>query len=350
MVLLSANTSGGSGSRSPRFTYSNGRIVFLDGGGQPSSSGFARTPSTSTPLTSSTATRTGSLPRSADAASVWARGGAGQVQSSQLAYSDEFLQTWVQQQVRDQRQYVGIDDLAQWASGLGVSPVPYLGSGVKGPSESLLYQLPEYEEFEVNATLQRMSPTELADFREKAKKAGLYDDQDYLPPTPDVYPSDVAVMARLMAEANLTKARSWQDALARRVFNPSGELEGTGIAGAGEEDMGPQTQRSIIYSRTSVDAGRSILRNTMRELIGREPTDQEVSEYVAALNRRERRRPTIVETVSEMGDNEVTSTRRTLQEAPDAGETLRRQVESKNAGEEFTYQSQDYFSRLMEII
>lgn len=289
-----------------------------------------------------------SLPRSADAASVWARGGSEAVQRAQREYSDQFLQDWVTQQ--GTTQYVGIEDLGSWANGLGISPVPLLGTNVTGPNDTMIYQLPEYQTWQINSTLQSMSAPELARFREKAKAAGLYRDDAYLPQSEDVYPADVEVMSMLMTEANITSFDSWEAVLEQRIQNPSGELGDGTESGTGYE--GPTTQRDIVYNETSIDAGRSILRNLMRSMIGREPSDSEVSQYVSYLNRKERNNPQIVETVSEMGENEgtVINTKRVLQNAPDAQETLLGRVEDKNAGERFTYQAQDFFTRMMEIL
>ena len=352
MVMLGAGNVG-VGRSDPSTRYGSSRASLQTPTGYPitlnvpsrpvsgtTSSGFARTPASS-PYRG----------MSADAASVWARGGTAAIQAAQEAHTPEAWKKWTEDALSRGEQYVGIDDLGAWAAGQGISPVPYLGTNVKGPNSSLLYQAPEYQEFEVNAVIQRMTPQQLADFREAAKAAGLYDDSDYVPLTDYAVPADVAVMRRLMTEANLTQASTWEEALATRVENPSGELDGTGF---GEEPAysGPVTEKSIIYNETSRDAGRSILRNLMRELLGREPTDTEVAEYVANLNKKEKANPEIVQTVSEMDEGTMTgtSTQTTLGQAPVASEVLRDEVEEGNAAESFTYQAQDYFNHLMQVI
>ena len=286
--------------------------------------------------------------RSADAASVWARGGSAEVQSQQREWSDAWLRDWAAKMEADGKQFVGISSLSQWANGLGFSPVPWLGTSVKGPSQGTLgYQLPEYETVDINIVLNQMSPSELANFREKAKQAGLYQADMYPPSDSGPSSADTYVMTQLMARANLTKLTSWEAALDEFVTNPNAALDGTGST-----YTGPTTTRSIVYQSTSIDAGRSYLRTLMRNMIGREPTDTEVQEYVAALNRQEQSRPEITEQVSEMGDNEniTINTAKLLQHAPVPEEELRRSVEEGNPEEQFTYAAQGYFDRLMEII
>jgi hypothetical protein len=162
------------------------------------------------------------------------------------------------------------------------------------------------------------------------------------------------VLGQLMGFANNTRHSSWEAVLAEITTNPNPDLgdgSGSGSGSGSEDDDGPFTQRQVIYQRTSVDAGRSIIRALMTELIGREPSDGEVRAYTAALNRRESRRPQIIEQVSEMGDNDTeTITRRVLSNSPEPTEVLRRSVEDQNRPEMREYRANQYFERLLQVI
>jgi hypothetical protein len=295
--------------------------------------GFARTPTSGL--------------RSPDAIEIASQGGVGVVQDRQEKAALERARLAMQGQ-----QYVGIEDTSSF---LDQGLLPFLGYNAKAGNSAQVYQMPEYTVDMVGPALQRMNDAELAEFRRRAVAAGLFEDNDMVPSAYGPTAQDYRAMEMLMSRANYTKATTWEQTLGELVENPGLNAPGSG-SGSGVDYTGPMTDRSIIYQQTSIDAGRSILRNTMRELIGREPTDAEVRSYVAALNRRERSTPEITETVTDMVMNSQdqqtgrTSTTRVEQNAPVPTEVLRSQVEEGNAGEKFTFQAQDYFSRLMEVI
>ena len=309
-----------------------------------------QSPFTRVPASAAAASTTDSgMPRSPDAASVWAQGGVNVIRAEQEKRLLDPSNPNSLFSMMAGKQYVGIEDNAEW---IRQGNVPFLGYDAKGGVYGNPYQLPEYTVDEVGATLQRMSAEELADFRSRAIAAGIWD--------PDVYPSsygvtqeDIRIMSSLMAQANWGKATSWQSLLYELEQNPNPEvaegLEGDGGSGSGFE---PSTTTNIVYSKTSLDAGRSYMRALAAELLGREPSDAEVRRYIGALNRVENRRPSITETTRTMGDNEndIINTSRVKQNAPDVGEFLRQRIESGNAGEKATYQAQNYFARLLEVI
>lgn len=251
------------------------------------------------------------------------------------------------------QQYVGIEDAGAF---IDQGLLPFLGYNAKAGNNAQVYQLPEYTVDMVGPALQRMTPDELAAFRQRAVAAGLYEDNDMVPSAYGPTAQDYRAMEMLMSRANYTKATTWDQTLGELVENPGLNAPGSDSGSLADEYRGPMTDRSIIYQKTSIDAGRSILRNTMRELIGREPSDAEVRAYVAALNRRETSTPEIVETVTDMTYNSQdqqtgsTQTRKVVQTSPVPQEVLRSEVEGGNAGEKFTFQAQDYFNRLMEVI
>jgi hypothetical protein len=286
------------------------------------------------------------LPTSPDAAYVWAVGGVerarDQARERSLAIIREYMQG---------KEWVGIEDNQAWVD-QGVTP--FLGWGdAKALGGAMVYQKPEYETTMIWSTLNQMSTEELAAFRRQAIRAGLFDDNVVLSdvgPTP----ADANVLGQLMGFANNTRHSSWEAVLAEITTNPNPDLgdgSGSGSGSGSEDDDGPFTQRQVIYQRTSVDAGRSIIRALMTELIGREPSDGEVRAYTAALNRRESRRPQIIEQVSEMGDNDTeTITRRVLSNSPEPTEVLRRSVEDQNRPEMREYRANQYFERLLQVI
>lgn len=301
--------------------------------GRPTANQFARTAS--------------GMPRSPDAASVWAQGGVSGVRAAQ----DSAL--WDPNNenslfgMMGTKQYVGIENNAEWING---GWLPQLGYDAKAGPYGNPYQLPEYLVSDVGSTLQSMTDEELSKFRQRAIAAGLWN--------PDVFPSaygvteeDMRIMSSLMSQANWSKATSWDALLYELEQNPNADL-GEGGSGSGSGGFEPSTTTQKVYSKTSVEAGRSYLRAYMAELLGRAPTDSEVSRYVASLNRVENRRPQITETTRTMGDNEndIISTTRTLGNAPEPTEFLRREVEEGNTAEKNTFQAQNYFDRLMSVI
>jgi hypothetical protein len=292
---------------------------------------------------------------SADAASVWAQGGVVAIRERQEAWlldpnnDVNNLYAMMSDDNGNPIAYVGIPNNKRFIDQGGL---PFLGYDAKGGIYGMPYQIPEYTVDEVNTTLNRMSPEELQAFRRQAIEAGLWDE--------NVFPSafgptdeDRRIMSALMSQANWSKATSWEALLGEYVQNPNFRLEDAQFGSEGDTGYeGPITRREIVYSKTSVDAGRSYIRQLMYQMAGREPTDDEVRRYVAALNRLEAANPQITETVTEMGETErdEVSTQTTEGQMPVPQEVLRRQVEGDNEEEQFTYQAQGYFNRLLEVI
>jgi hypothetical protein len=123
---------------------------------------------------------------------------------------------------------------------------------------------------------------------------------------------------------------------------------GSSGGGGGGGASGPQNRVDRIYNKTSVDQGRALLRQTMRELLGREPTDTEVKTYVSALNKQEAKVPQVVSTTYSAGG--TTATQKTLSEAPVADEVLRAQAEGANDEEIAQYKATGFMGTLDSMI
>ena len=197
------------------------------------------------------------------------------------------------------------------------------------------------------ATVDSMSPEELAQFRSRAVGKGLYD-----PGTPLTVlagPGDYETMAKLMAVSNVTAYQDWRQVLAG-VVNPTtgggGYISGGGGGGGG--GGGPTNTTQRVFNKTSVDQGRGMLRSLMAEMLGRAPTDDEVRRYTATLNRKESKTPQIVTTAYSGGGSSVTT--RTIANAPEPDEVLRGEIEDVNEEEMERYAANGYMDVLNQMV
>lgn len=215
------------------------------------------------------------------------------------------------------------------------------------------FQAPEFREEDVwrYGASRATDAKWLTEWRKLTLSLGLIDDSAII--TDEWSDVDAGVMEWAMAQTNVTKYTDPMDFLrsmkAQGYANPallgdssSSSSSGGGGGGGGSGD----TLTQHVFNKTGIEDGRAMLRQQMRTLLGRAPTDGEVSQYVAALNAVEAVTPQIT-TVTSSGS---TTTTRTVANAPNPDEQLRRSVETGNAGENQSYEGSQYYDVIQQMM
>lgn len=104
-------------------------------------------------------------------------------------------------------------------------------------------------------------------------------------------PKTRAALAQLMYEGNLS-GRAWFDVLTQGSAGIDGSGSGPGGSGPSYPYTTVQKQKTI----STMQDARLILRQTMQQMLGREPTGDEVKGFLAELNQQERENPDITRT------------------------------------------------------
>jgi len=139
-------------------------------------------------------------------------------------------------------------------------------------------------------------------------------------------------------------------ALGSSNLNPLGE-DVTGGEGAGSAEMMPYTQTTTEtqYQEMSPDQGVMALRQSWLEEYGRNPSQDELSRYVKAVNAAFRADPTIITTVMNVDPMAGTTDTTATTEASGVDPSGMALTESEEDNPERSeYQSNRYFSALMQ--
>jgi hypothetical protein len=234
---------------------------------------------------------------------------------------------------------------------LAVQPDYLKYQGKEGTFWKSPFQSPEFNERDVwrYGATRATDPKWLAEWRGKAVRAGLIDDDAFL--TDQWGDADYRAMSILVAEVNTSVYTDPMDLLNSQISsgygNPvlSDSTYSSGGGGGGGGGKG-DTLTQQVFSKTGIEDGRAILRQQMRNLLGRAPTDAEVSQYVASLNAVEAVTPQIT-TVTSSGS---TTTTKTVANAPNPDEVLRRSVETGNKAENENYEGSQYYDVIQDLI
>lgn len=138
-----------------------------------------------------------------------------------------------------------------------------------------------------------------------------------------------SLASRLGADVDIMSLRSlWYEAidLASEAYNLSGgqtkmtpweaaELLASDMEAAREEAMKDQTTSSSQVTLTDPDSAEAVLLQTFESMLGRRPSSDETSAFVAALNAYEQARPSTSATTLAQGDDGTMSTTTTQQGA-----------------------------------
>lgn len=215
------------------------------------------------------------------------------------------------------------------------------------------FQAPEFQEKDIWRYGQsRSNDTKwMSEWRKLIIGTGLVDDTARM--SDEWNDVDAEVMGWVMARVNTSKWTDPMDYLrnmkAQGYINPNllGDSTTTTSSGGGGGRGGKsETLTQNVFNKTGLEDGRAILRAQMRQLLGREPSDGEVSQYVAALNAVEAKTPEITTVTSTASG----TTTRQVQSAPNPEEQLRRSVETGNKQENESYEGVQYYDVIQQMI
>jgi hypothetical protein len=216
------------------------------------------------------------------------------------------------------------------------------------------FQAPEFQEKDIWRYGQsRSNDTKwMSEWRKLIIGTGLVDDTARM--SDEWNDVDAEVMGWVMARVNTSKWTDPMDYLRNMrdqgYINPNllGDSTSSSSSGGGGGGRGgkSETLTQNVFNKTGLEDGRAILRAQMRQLLGREPSDGEVSQYVAALNAVEARTPEITTVTSTASG----TTTRQVQSAPNPEEQLRRSVETGNKQENESYEGVQYYDVIQQMI
>lgn len=163
-----------------------------------------------------------------------------------------------------------------------------------------------YRPESVMDTLYAMGPEGVKQLQKQAVKAQWY------PPDTSVAfgvidETVIGLMTEAMSYANIN-GTTWENIVSQQY---QGSLEsiaraasaGSGYGGGGGGGGGTTVYKQIQYTETSVAQARTLLTGILREALGREPTDSEVSKFLLILNKAEAKSPNrTVTTTTTNGD------------------------------------------------
>jgi len=159
-------------------------------------------------------------------------------------------------------------------------------------------------------------------FQRAALKARLYDTNDVVT-LGNLSMKDYQLMQGLMEQGNLN-GTTWEDQLSLYVTAAAKAKETQGGGGGGGGGAGKNTvYTQITYNQTSMAQARTILTAVLQEALGRRPTEQELADFVAALNEAESKDPTKTVTRTTVNGNRTRAVARTTPGAVDPQELAR---------------------------
>lgn len=223
---------------------------------------------------------------------------------------------------------------------LGGRPVAYLGMSPERGEEQLLavnlrripapdaditewrkflnsmdtaFTAPKYMPESVYNVLQWMPVQDRVQMQKKFLAAGLYETNDPIK-FGRISPEDNAIMTGLMSMAN-QQGLTWEQVLDESIMiadKARAMAASSGGGGGGGGGGATTTYKQIQYNQTSVAQARSLLIGVLTEALGRYPTDKEVEEFLAIVNKKEKKSPskTVTQTTT-MGDTTRAVTRMT---------------------------------------
>ena len=158
-------------------------------------------------------------------------------------------------------------------------------------------------------------------FQRTMIKARLYDTNDVVT-LGNLSMKDYQLMQGLMEQGNIN-GTTWEEqaSLYLDAAVKAKETQGGGGGGGGAGKNTVYTQ--ITYNQTSMAQARTILTAVLQEALGRRPTEQELADFVAALNEAESKDPTKTVTRTTVNGNRTRAVARTTPGAVDPQELAR---------------------------
>jgi hypothetical protein len=212
---------------------------------------------------------------------------------------------------------------------------------------------PMYRPESVMETLWAMGPDGVKQMQKQALKAQWYDSNDVVK-FGVIGPKEVSWMEDLMALGNMN-GTTWEEQFSMEI---QGSLEaaarassGGGGYGGGGGGGGTTVYKQIQYTQTSMAQARSLLVGILTEALGREPTDSEVSKFVAMLNKAESKSPSRNVTKTTTEGDMTTAVSRTTPSSVDPEMLAREFAQDIGGGKPYEANAQArYLSALLESL
>jgi hypothetical protein len=201
-------------------------------------------------------------------------------------------------------------------------------------------------------TVGSLNKSEKALLQKKMVAAGLYQPGETV--IPGVFQDfDFAHLQTAMAKANVI-GKSLDDvfAMAQKVRE---DLKARGLLSSGGGSSGGSgggnTSVQINYSQTSLSQGRSVLARVLADALGRAPSNEELSAYMAKLNAAENKSPTKTITNYVKSGSTSTATSRTTPSTVDPAAMAREFASEVNGGTELMdNKANSYLDGLMRML
>jgi hypothetical protein len=198
--------------------------------------------------------------------------------------------------------YVGVPDQYKVQQGSTFDPryVNYAGYSTSQP----VYGVPQYSNADVQA-LWGKGKAQVWDTQYKLYSLGFL--PSFVPGTMDTKTEKAALAAFEVANKNGTTLEGMLQQKNPATGKPLGGGPGSsGPTSSSSVSSSSQTQKSI--SLTSREAAMSVLGNALSQELGRQPTQDELTRFTTALNRREMANPTVTKSTSTTSTNASSST------------------------------------------
>jgi len=142
---------------------------------------------------------------------------------------------------------------------------------------------PQYRVGAQYSTFENMDQKSIASIQKQFREAGLYEKNDLVIPG-RASATDFEKMKSLMGEAN-NVGLTWEEMLKIKSGSNAGKFGGGGSGTS-------STTTQISYTQTSIANGRSLLKQTLGNAIGRAPSETELKRYMKMLHDAESNSPT----------------------------------------------------------
>jgi len=214
------------------------------------------------------------------------------------------------------------------------------------------FQPPMYKLGAEYQTVGSLNKSEKALLQKKMVAAGLYQPGETV--IPGVFQDfDFAHLQTAMAKANVI-GKSLDDvfAMAQKVRE---DLKARGLLSSDSSGPGgggaSTTSVQINYSQTSLSQGRSVLARVLADALGRAPSNEELSAYMAKLNAAENKSPTKTITNYVKSGSTSTATSRTTPSTVDPEAMAREFASEVNGGTELMdNKANSYLDGLMRML
>ena len=259
----------------------------------------------------------------------------------------------------ERQKYIGIDENAQKYGFVKVK-MPNPPGPDATPQERAEYTrlvnsgkaviAPRYRINDDQFTIQNMTRDEQKSMQKAFKAAGLYEPDDLIE-YGVMGVKDQKLLQDVMGFANQQGLTVKQALVVIKKNHDRLEAQKNAAGGGGGGSGQITRQVQISYDETSMAEGRGILANVLAGALGRPPTDRELAQYMARLNRAEGKSPTRTVTNYVRSGSSQTTTSRTNPSDVDPEAMAREFAMEINGGEEFfDMQANSYLDSLMQSL